>query len=201
MNRNISKVTILGSGVMGSRIACHFANIGVQVLMLDMKSEGDKPNKIANDALAATLKSNPSPIFKQDFAKHIRTGNFTDNMKEISASDWVMEVVVEDKQLSLAIGKKGQNVRLASKLTGWRIDIKMSTPWAFTHSLLHRPTRQILRPWMPNYSHNKMTRTWLQSAKLDSMGLCQRSTRQRRLPNKPIFMKRNSNLRNDTICP
>ncbi len=36
----------------------------------------------------------------------------------------VMEVVVEDKQLSLAIGKKGQNVRLAAKLTGWRIDIK-----------------------------------------------------------------------------
>ena len=36
----------------------------------------------------------------------------------------VMEVVVEDKQLSLAIGKKGQNVRLAAKLTGWKIDIK-----------------------------------------------------------------------------
>jgi N utilization substance protein A len=35
-----------------------------------------------------------------------------------------MEVIVEDKQLSLAIGKKGQNVRLAAKLTGWRIDIK-----------------------------------------------------------------------------
>jgi N utilization substance protein A len=35
-----------------------------------------------------------------------------------------MEVVVEDKQLSLAIGKKGQNVRLAAKLTGWKIDIK-----------------------------------------------------------------------------
>ncbi|HAP01898.1 MAG TPA: 3-hydroxyacyl-CoA dehydrogenase [Bacteroidetes bacterium] len=103
MNRNISKVTILGSGVMGSRIACHFANIGVQVLMLDMKSEGDKPNKIANDALAATLKSNPSPIFKQDFAKHIRTGNFTDNMKEISASDWVMEVVVENLDIKKKI--------------------------------------------------------------------------------------------------
>jgi N utilization substance protein A len=38
--------------------------------------------------------------------------------------DRVMEVIVEDKQLSLAIGKKGQNVRLAAKLTGWRIDIK-----------------------------------------------------------------------------
>ena len=42
----------------------------------------------------------------------------------VDDSERVMEVVVEDKQLSLAIGKKGQNVRLAAKLTGWRIDIK-----------------------------------------------------------------------------
>src|SRR5687767_12552219 len=42
----------------------------------------------------------------------------------VDDAERVMEVVVEDKQLSLAIGKKGQNVRLAAKLTGWRIDIK-----------------------------------------------------------------------------
>jgi N utilization substance protein A len=42
----------------------------------------------------------------------------------VDDGDRVMEVIVEDKQLSLAIGKKGQNVRLAAKLTGWRIDIK-----------------------------------------------------------------------------
>jgi N utilization substance protein A len=42
----------------------------------------------------------------------------------VNDQDRVMEVVVEDMQLSLAIGKKGQNVRLAAKLTGWRIDIK-----------------------------------------------------------------------------
>src|SRR5215213_552228 len=42
----------------------------------------------------------------------------------VDDKDRVMEVIVEDKQLSLAIGKKGQNVRLAAKLTGWRIDIK-----------------------------------------------------------------------------
>jgi N utilization substance protein A len=42
----------------------------------------------------------------------------------VNDAEKVMEVVVEDKQLSLAIGKKGQNVRLAAKLTGWKIDIK-----------------------------------------------------------------------------
>jgi N utilization substance protein A len=42
----------------------------------------------------------------------------------VDDTERVVEVVVEDSQLSLAIGKKGQNVRLAAKLTGWRIDIK-----------------------------------------------------------------------------
>jgi N utilization substance protein A len=42
----------------------------------------------------------------------------------VDSDEHIMEVVVEDRQLSLAIGKKGQNVRLAAKLTGWKIDIK-----------------------------------------------------------------------------
>ena len=70
MNRSIKKVVVLGSGVMGSRIACHFAGIGVQVLLLDIQPKdlpADAPkiqkNKIVNDALSAEIKSNPSPVF------------------------------------------------------------------------------------------------------------------------------------------
>ena len=48
----------------------------------------------------------------------------TQRVQIVDDKERVMEVIVEDKQLSLAIGKKGQNVRLAAKLTGWRIDIK-----------------------------------------------------------------------------
>ncbi|MEI4594872.1 3-hydroxyacyl-CoA dehydrogenase NAD-binding domain-containing protein, partial [Klebsiella pneumoniae] len=79
MKRTIKKVAVLGSGVMGSRIACHFAGIGLKVLLLDIASpnpsEGGelKPalkNKIVNDALAAALKSNPSPVFTKDVVKH-----------------------------------------------------------------------------------------------------------------------------------
>ncbi len=118
MNRTIKKVAILGSGVMGSRIACHFANIGVQVLLMDITPRELTPeeiakgvtlehpavkNRIVNTALQQTLKSNPSPIYKQEFAKHIRTGNFTDNMKEISSCDWVMEVVVENLDIKKKI--------------------------------------------------------------------------------------------------
>jgi 3-hydroxyacyl-CoA dehydrogenase len=101
-NRIIRKVAVLGSGVMGSRIACHFAGVGVKVLLLDIvpkeAAETDNKaarNKLVNDALQAALKSNPSPVYTKEVVKRITTGNFTDNMKEIADCDWVIEVVVE----------------------------------------------------------------------------------------------------------
>ena len=87
---------------MGSRIACHFAGIGIQVLLLDIvprdiKADASRSerNKIVNDALAAAIKSNPSPVFHKDVVKKITTGNFEDNMKDIAGCDWVIEVVIE----------------------------------------------------------------------------------------------------------
>lgn len=99
--RIIKKVAVLGSGVMGSRIACHFANIGVQVLLFDIvpenAPEGSKAarNKIVNDALDFAIKSNPSPLYLKSFARRISTGNFTDDISKISDCDWIIEVVVE----------------------------------------------------------------------------------------------------------
>ncbi len=100
--RTINKVAVLGSGVMGSRIACHFANIGCEVLLLDIvpneAKESSKPaerNAIVNNALKSTLKSNPSPIYKKSFANRIETGNFDDDLSNISDCDWVIEVVIE----------------------------------------------------------------------------------------------------------
>ena len=96
MKRIIKKVAVLGSGVMGSRIACHFAGVGIQVLLLDIavpsnspNGGGHKPNpnKIVNDALQAAIKSNPSPLYTKSVAKRITTGNFDDNMKDIATCD------------------------------------------------------------------------------------------------------------------
>ena len=111
INRTIKKVAVLGSGVMGSRIACHFAGVGLQVLLLDIQPasppEGElKPglkNKIVNDALAAAIKSNPSPVYTKDVVKKITTGNFTDNMKDIAHCDWIIEVVVERLDIKQSI--------------------------------------------------------------------------------------------------
>ena len=102
MKTNIRKVAVLGSGVMGSAIACHFANVGCSVLLLDIvpkeAEETDKKtarNKLVNDALKASLKSKPSPIYSKSFANRIETGNMTDDMSKIAECDWIIEVVVE----------------------------------------------------------------------------------------------------------
>lgn len=102
MKRIIRRVAVLGSGVMGSRIACHFAGVGVQVLLFDMVASGaeqnDSPaarNKLVNDALQAAVKSNPSPLYTKDALKNISTGNFTDDMSRVAQVDWIIEVVVE----------------------------------------------------------------------------------------------------------
>jgi len=106
----IKKAAVLGSGVMGSRIACHFANIGLEVLLLDivprelLPAEAAKGltlespavrNRIARTSLETALKANPSPVYGKSCAKRIRTGNFEDDMPGISACDWVVEAVVE----------------------------------------------------------------------------------------------------------
>ncbi len=118
MKRTIKKVAVLGSGVMGSRIACHFAGIGVQVLLLDMVPK-DLPadagpaqkNKIVNDSLTAAIKSNPSPVYTKDVTKRITTGNFDDNMKDIAGHDWIIEVVVERLDIKKAIYEKVEQFR------------------------------------------------------------------------------------------
>ena len=110
MKRTIKKVAVIGSGIMGSGIACHFANIGVEVLLLDiipnqLTSEEEKKgltleskmirNRLVNEHLANSLKSKPSPIYNQKFASRITTGNTTDDLAKIANVDWIIEVVVE----------------------------------------------------------------------------------------------------------
>ena len=108
--RIIKKVAVIGSGIMGSGIACHFANIGVEVLLLDIvprelnESEKDKGlsledkavrNRIVNTSLQTALKSKPSPIYHQKFANRITTGNLEDDISKVKGVDWIIEVVVE----------------------------------------------------------------------------------------------------------
>jgi len=99
---------------MGSRIAAHFAGIGVKVLLLDiapkeltaaetakgasLESKAVR-NRIVNDAFTAMLKSKPAAVFTADVAGRISTGNFDDDMHRISECDWIIEVVIENLKI------------------------------------------------------------------------------------------------------
>lgn len=143
MNRHIRKVAVLGSGVMGSRIACHFANVGCQVVLLDMvpqqlNTDEEKKgltieskevrNRIVNNSLEFAVKSNPSPIYKKSFISRIKTGNFDDDLGLISTCDWVIEVVIERLDIKQQLFEKIEKYRkpgtlISSNTSG--IPIKM----------------------------------------------------------------------------
>lgn len=126
MNRSIKKVAVLGSGVMGSRIACHFANIGLEVLLLDIVPRELLPaeeakglslahpavrNRIVNLSLDTAIKSNPAPLFSKSFANRISTGNFEDDMSKIASADWVIEVVVERLDIKKSVFEQVEKYR------------------------------------------------------------------------------------------
>ena len=126
MTRRIKKVAVIGSGIMGSGIACHFANIGVEVLLLDIIpkeiNENEKArgltlkdtvvrNRLVNDALTASLKSKPSPIYSQNFASRITTGNLEDDIAKVAHVDWIMEVVVERLDIKKIVFEKLEKYR------------------------------------------------------------------------------------------
>lgn len=131
MTRKIRKVAVLGSGVMGSRIACHFANIGVSVLLLDIApkelTEAEKAkglaldhknvkNRIVNEALQTAVKSNPSPLYDKAFADRIKTGNFEDDMKQIGDYDWILEAVVENLDIKKKVFEQVEKYRTPGTL-------------------------------------------------------------------------------------
>ncbi|RAJ98217.1 3-hydroxyacyl-CoA dehydrogenase [Larkinella arboricola] len=125
-NRSIRRVAVLGSGIMGSRIAAHFANIGVDVLLLDIvpnaltpaeEAKGltlDKPavrNRIVNDAFQNLLKASPAALYSPKFASRITLGNFDDNLQDIGKYDWVIEVVVERLDIKRSLYERVEQYR------------------------------------------------------------------------------------------
>lgn len=126
MNRIIKKVAVLGSGVMGSRIACHFANIGCEVLLLDIQPKEltkkeqqaglsleskQVKNRIVDESLAFAVKSNPSPLYHSSFVNRIKTGNLTDDLAQIASCDWVIEVVIERLDIKLQLFEQVEKYR------------------------------------------------------------------------------------------
>jgi 3-hydroxyacyl-CoA dehydrogenase len=116
MQYRIKKVAVLGSGVMGSGIACQLANVGLEVLMLDILPQGISDNKtnrnsVAQNALNKAIKSKPVPLYKKQHASRITVGNFEDDFEKIKDADWIIEVVVERLDIKQQIFEKVENHR------------------------------------------------------------------------------------------
>ena len=121
MKRRIKHVTVLGSGIMGSGIAAHFANIGVQVLLLDIvpfelteaeqkkgltKEDTAVRNRIATENFVKLQKSSPALLYSPKFAERITVGNFDDDLEKIKKTDWIIEVVVERLDIKKSVYEK-----------------------------------------------------------------------------------------------
>ncbi len=126
MNRRIKHVTVLGSGIMGSGIAAHFANIGVQVLLLDIvpfelteaeqkkgltKEDKIVRNRIATENFVKLQKSSPALLYSPKFAERITVGNFDDDLEKIKNTDWIIEVVVEKLDIKKSVYEKIEQYR------------------------------------------------------------------------------------------
>lgn len=114
MNRTIRKAAVIGSGIMGSGIAAHLANVGISCILLDMvpkqltEEEAKKGltledaavrNRLATAAVAKLKKTNPEPLYDEAFADRIIPGNLEDHLARLSEVDWIIEVVVENLQV------------------------------------------------------------------------------------------------------
>lgn len=126
MKRRIKHVTVLGSGIMGSGIAAHFANIGVEVLLLDIvpfelteaeqkkgltKEDKAVRNRIATESLAKLVKASPALLYKKEFTDRISVGNFDDDLPKIKNTDWIIEVVVERLDIKKSVYEKIEQFR------------------------------------------------------------------------------------------
>jgi 3-hydroxyacyl-CoA dehydrogenase len=126
MNRIIKKIAVLGSGVMGSRIACHFTNIGCSAYLLDIvpnkltEDETKKGltleslevrNRIVNTNLQNVLKQKPESLYDESYLSRITTGNFDDNLSWLQECDWIIEAVVENLEIKKSVFDKVEKFR------------------------------------------------------------------------------------------
>ncbi len=107
MSREIRRAGVLGAGVMGSAIAAHLVNAGIDVVLLDLEIEkGGRTLNLAAESVKLMAKSKPSPIFVGDWLKRIKTGCFERDLAELKNCDWVIEVVKEDLTVKQALFEK-----------------------------------------------------------------------------------------------
>ncbi|MDZ5713581.1 3-hydroxyacyl-CoA dehydrogenase/enoyl-CoA hydratase family protein [Jeotgalibacillus haloalkalitolerans] len=124
--RHIQKAVVIGSGVMGSGIAAHLANIGIPSLLLDIvpkelteaeQAKGltlESPqvrNRLSQGAVQKLFKQKPAPLASKSNAALITAGNLEDHMQQLGEADWIIEVVVENLDVKKKVFEKVDQYR------------------------------------------------------------------------------------------
>lgn len=91
---NIQSVCVIGAGTMGSGIAAQCANAGIDVLLLDIKSEGNA-NAVAEGSIERIRKSDPPLLMRKENVERISVGNIEDDLEKAGQCDWICEAIVE----------------------------------------------------------------------------------------------------------
>lgn len=120
---SVNRVAILGAGTMGAQIAAQVAAKGIPCDLLDMRSEGDHPSAIAEDAKARLSGARPAVLESPEDLEWIHPGNFDDDMARLADADWVIEAIVErlepKAQLWMRASKHiGENAIASSNTSG-----------------------------------------------------------------------------------
>ena len=103
----IKSVTVIGAGLMGSGIAAHISNSGINVLLLDVPNNQDKNKNLnADNALKKLIKMKPSPLTLASNIKNIKTGNIVDHLHLINDTDWVIEAIIENIEIKTNLYEK-----------------------------------------------------------------------------------------------
>ncbi len=125
MSYSIHKAAVIGSGIMGSSIAAHLANVGIRCLLLDIVPQSlteresasgltlQSPqvrNRLAADAIAKLKKAKPSPLYTEAFAERIVPGNLEDDLERLRDADWIIEAVVENLPIKTQLMKRIETV-------------------------------------------------------------------------------------------
>jgi 3-hydroxyacyl-CoA dehydrogenase len=112
MSKPIRRTVVIGAGVMGSGIAAHFANAGLEVLLLDIippnltdaeKTQPAARNRFAQGGLDKALKSRPAALFEKGAARLIKVGNTEDHLDGVAKADLVIEAVLEKLDVKQAL--------------------------------------------------------------------------------------------------
>jgi 3-hydroxyacyl-CoA dehydrogenase len=108
--KTFRRVAVLGAGTMGSRIAAHFANAGIPVLLLDLTSAA------AAKGIETAMKQKPGAFFTDAAAKLITPGNFDDDLAAINNCDWIIEAVAENLEIKRGLFRKVEGSRAADSI-------------------------------------------------------------------------------------